>query len=178
MLPTDPNKKKKLIIYYYKFKTSNLVINNSPSTSIGVLQKTNVIYQLKCPLEDFISENNNVYVCLTSTTLSRRLITHLSYTSSIAQHRKKHSCPTTEFREILMLPWFKTTSDIQNDIDRLSYIYPTCYKYFKNCARKSDGNITSLSPKRDWNNQIFFDQSSSTRFLVNVKVIYSIYSQN
>ena len=28
-LPTDPNKKIKLIIYYDKFKTSNLVINNN-----------------------------------------------------------------------------------------------------------------------------------------------------
>ena len=38
---------------------------------------------------------------LTSTTLSRRLIMHLSNTSSIAQHLKKHSCPTTELRKIL-----------------------------------------------------------------------------
>ena len=38
ILPTDPNKKK-LIIYYNKFKTSNLVIRNNSSPSIGVLQK-------------------------------------------------------------------------------------------------------------------------------------------
>ena len=43
ILPTDPNKKIKLIICYDKFKTSNLVRNNS-SPSIGVLQKTKVIY--------------------------------------------------------------------------------------------------------------------------------------
>ena len=36
ILPTDPNKKIKLIIYYNKFKTSNLVINNNSSPSIGV----------------------------------------------------------------------------------------------------------------------------------------------
>ena len=45
ILPTDPNKKIKLIIYYDKFKTSNLIIRNNSSPSIGVLQNTNVIYQ-------------------------------------------------------------------------------------------------------------------------------------
>ena len=47
------------------------------------------------------SDNNNIYVGLTSTTLSRRLTMHLSDTSSIAQHLKKHSCPTTQLRKIL-----------------------------------------------------------------------------
>ena len=101
ILPTDPNKKIKLVIYYNKFKTSNLVIRNNSSPSIGVLQKTNVIYKFKCPLGDCISDNNNIYVGLTSTTLSRRLTMHLSDTSSIAQHLKKHSCPTAQLRKIL-----------------------------------------------------------------------------
>ena len=39
ILPTDLNKKIKLILYYNKFKTSNLVIRNNSSPSIGVLQK-------------------------------------------------------------------------------------------------------------------------------------------
>ena len=39
ILPTEPNKKIKLIIYYNKSKTSNLVIKNNSSPSIGVLQK-------------------------------------------------------------------------------------------------------------------------------------------
>ena len=43
ILPTDPDKRIKLI-YYNKFKTSNLVIKDNSSPSIGVLQKTNVIY--------------------------------------------------------------------------------------------------------------------------------------
>ena len=93
ILPTDFNKKIKLIIYYNKFKTSNLVISNNSSPSIGVLQKTNVIYKFKCPLGDCISDNNNIYVGLTSTTLSRRLTMHLSDTSSIAQHFKKTFMP-------------------------------------------------------------------------------------
>ena len=58
ILPTDPNKKIKLI-YYNKFKTSNLVIRNNFPPSIGVLQKTNVIYKFKCPLGDCIFDNNN-----------------------------------------------------------------------------------------------------------------------
>ena len=37
ILPTEPNKKNELIIYYNKFKTSNLVIKNNSSPSIGVL---------------------------------------------------------------------------------------------------------------------------------------------
>ena len=94
-------KKIKLIIYYNKFKSSNLVIKNNPSPSVGVLQKNNVIYQFKCPLGDCISENNYIYVCLTSTTLSKRLTMHLSNKIPIAQHLKKHSCPTTEWQKIL-----------------------------------------------------------------------------
>ena len=42
MLPTDSNKKIKLIIYYNEFKTSNLVIRNNSSPSNEVLQKNNV----------------------------------------------------------------------------------------------------------------------------------------
>ena len=83
-------------IYIYIY----IYINNS-SPSIGVLQKTNVIYKFRCPLGDCISDNNNIYVGLISTTLWRRLTMHLSDTSSIAQHLKKHSCPTTQQRKIL-----------------------------------------------------------------------------
>ena len=51
-------------------------------------------YYFYRPLGDCISDNNNIYVGLISTTLSRRLTMHLSDTSSIAQHLKRHSCPT------------------------------------------------------------------------------------
>ena len=63
--------------------------------------KTNITYQFEFPLGDCISQNSNIYVCLTTTTLSRRLTMHLSDTSSITQHLKKHSCPPTRFRKIL-----------------------------------------------------------------------------
>ena len=99
ILPTDPNKKIKLIIYHNKFKTSNLLIKNNSSPSIGVLQNSNIIYQFKSSLGDCISDNNNIYIGLISTTLSRRLTMHLSDTSSIAQHLKKTFMPNNRIME-------------------------------------------------------------------------------
>ena len=99
ILPIDPNKK--LIIYYNKFKTSTLNINNNSSPSIRVLQKTNIIYQFKCLLGDCFSENKSIHIGLTLTTLLRQLTMHLFNTSPIAQHLKKHSCLTIEFQKIL-----------------------------------------------------------------------------
>ena len=101
ILPTDPNKKIKLIIYYNKFKTSNLVIRNSFSPSIGVLQKINVIYKFKCPLGDCISDNNNIYVGLTSTTLVEETYNAPFWYKFNSSAFKKHSCPTTQLRKIL-----------------------------------------------------------------------------
>ena len=66
------------------------IIKDNSSPSIRVLQKTNLRYQ--CPLGDCISENNNIYVGLTSATQSRFSM-HLSDTSSIAQHLKKTVMP-------------------------------------------------------------------------------------
>ena len=60
-----------------KFKNSNLVITNNSSPSVGVLQRTNVIYQFKHPLGDCISENKNIYVGLTATTLSIGLVSRV-----------------------------------------------------------------------------------------------------
>ena len=63
---------------------------------------TNVIYQFKWPLGDCISENNNIYLGLTSTTLSRRLTMHLSDTSSIAQHLKNIHAQQQDYRKFLL----------------------------------------------------------------------------
>ena len=68
---------------------------------LGFLQKSNVIYQFKYPLEDCISENNNIYIGLTPTILSRRLTMHLSDTNSIVQYLQKHSCPKMSFGKLL-----------------------------------------------------------------------------
>ena len=40
------------IIYYNKFKTSNVIISNNSSTSTELLNKTNVVYMFKCPWGD------------------------------------------------------------------------------------------------------------------------------
>ena len=42
----------RLIIYYNKFQTSNLIISNNTSLSTEYLDRTNVIFMFKCPLGD------------------------------------------------------------------------------------------------------------------------------
>ena len=42
---TDPTKKVRLIIYYNKFKASNLIISE-------FLERTNILYMFKCPMGD------------------------------------------------------------------------------------------------------------------------------
>ena len=55
VLPTNPTKKVRLIIYYNKFKTSNQIISNNTSPFTELLERTNVVYVFKCPLEDCVS---------------------------------------------------------------------------------------------------------------------------
>ena len=52
VLPTDPTKKVRLIIFNNKFKTSNLIIFNNASPSIELADRTNVVYLFKCPFGD------------------------------------------------------------------------------------------------------------------------------
>ena len=85
-------KKVRLILYYNKFKTSNLIISNNSSSSTELPDKTNIVYIFKYPSGDCVSKENNAYVGLTVTTLSRRLTMHLNDSSSIALHFKSHSC--------------------------------------------------------------------------------------
>ena len=81
--------------------TVTLVLSAWYWAIIGDVEKTNIVYQFKCTLGDCISENNSIYVGLTSTTLMRRLTVYIFDTSSIAQHLKKLSCSKTEFQKIL-----------------------------------------------------------------------------
>ena len=47
--PTETQKQIKLIIYYTKIKTSNLIVKNNPfSHKISRIQ-TNVVYKFTCP---------------------------------------------------------------------------------------------------------------------------------
>ena len=99
VLPTDPTKKVRLIIYYNNFITSNLIISNNTSLSIKLLGKTNIVYMFKCPLGDCIFKENNAYVGLTTTTRFRRFTVHLNDSSSTALHLKNHSIPKSKFRK-------------------------------------------------------------------------------
>ena len=102
--PTDPNKHLRFIIYYKKFKTANLVINNNSSPQINKLQKTNLVYRFTCPLGDCISNvQKSSYIGYTTTTLSRRLTCHLTEHSSIKKHISNiHNCPSSNIRKILI----------------------------------------------------------------------------
>ena len=68
----------------------------------------------KCPLET-VSKENNAYVGLTSTTLSRWLAMHLNDSSSRVLHLKTHSIPKSKFRKILV----ENTTIIAHEIDNL-----------------------------------------------------------
>ena len=78
LLPIDPTKKKRLIIYYSKFKISNLIISDNTSPSTELLDRTNVLYMFKCPLGDCVSKENNTYVGLTINILSGLFTIHLN----------------------------------------------------------------------------------------------------
>ena len=64
-------------------------------------QETYFPHQFKCPLGNCISQNNNIYNGLTSTTLSRRFPMHLSDTSSIAQNFKNIHAQQPNFGKFL-----------------------------------------------------------------------------
>ena len=54
------------------------------------------------PFIDCVSKENNAYVGLTTTTLSRRLTMHLNDSSSIALHLETYSIPKSKFRKLLV----------------------------------------------------------------------------
>ena len=62
-----------------------------------------------------VTKENNVYVGLTTTTLSRRLTMHLDDSCSIALHLKTHSIPKSKFRKILI----ENTAIIAHEINKL-----------------------------------------------------------
>ena len=56
----------------------------------------------KCSLEDYVSNENNTYVGLTTTTLSRRLTVQLNESSSIALHLRSHSSSNPSLKKLLL----------------------------------------------------------------------------
>ena len=76
----------KHIIYYAKFKTSNLIDkNNTISTKIP-LNQNKVVYKFICPFREYLTKSKNINIGYTTTTLSRRLTYHFSENSAIKQH--------------------------------------------------------------------------------------------
>ena len=103
--PVDPESKIKLIIYYRKFKTANLVIRNAPSLNKSHVRLTNVVYKFTCPLGGSIPYHPNVhnYVGHTETSLSRRLSCHLTDEhSAIFKHLKCHVNNVTPLRDVVV----------------------------------------------------------------------------
>ena len=72
--PLDKQKQIKLIIYYTKFKTTNLVVKNITNSVKILLNQTNVVYKFICPLRECLpKKKKDSSIGYTTTTLSRRL---------------------------------------------------------------------------------------------------------
>ena len=69
----------------------------------------------KCPLGDCISNENNMYVGLTTSTLAWWLAMSLDDSSSIALHLKTHSIPKSKFWKV----WVENTIIIAHEINKL-----------------------------------------------------------
>ena len=102
VIPKEPMTHIKTIIYYKKFKTSSIIVKNSGQRLRDSMSQTNVVYQFKCSA-DGCQQNDNTYIGMTSTSLSRRLSCHITnLTSSIIDHLKSHDVPRENFRRILV----------------------------------------------------------------------------
>ena len=82
---TNENEKLKLIIYYSSSATASLISKNNQSPPPPSLQRTNLIYEYKCNIDE-CGRQPSSYVGMTTTTLSRRLTMHLQSGAP-----KKHS---------------------------------------------------------------------------------------
>ena len=69
----------------------------------------------KYSLRDCVANENNTFVGINTTTLSRRLTMRLNVSSSIALHLKIHSIPKSKFRKILV----ENTTIIAHEINKL-----------------------------------------------------------
>ena len=74
-----------------------------------------MIYIFKCPLGDCVSIENNMYVDLTTATLSGWLTMHLNDSNSIALHLKTHSIPKSKFLKIFV----ENTIIVAHEINKL-----------------------------------------------------------
>ena len=102
-------------MFFFLFLTSNVIISHNFSPSTELLDRTNVVYMFKYPLRDCVSNENNTYVGLNTSTLSRRLIINLYDSSYIALHLKTHFVSKFKFRKILV----ENTTIIAHEINKL-----------------------------------------------------------
>ena len=83
-----------------KLKNSKSIISYKSDRSAELLDRLNVVCMFKCLLRDCVSKENNTYIGLTTTTLSRRLTMHLNDSSSITLLLKTHSISKSKFRKM------------------------------------------------------------------------------
>ena len=74
--PIDSDTKLKLIIYYKTRRTSNLVMKNNCLPPSSPLQEVSLVYQYTCTNGD-CSHLTSAYIGSTTTTLSKRITSHL-----------------------------------------------------------------------------------------------------
>ena len=94
--PTEPQKQIKLIIYYSKFKMSNLIVKNNTSSPKTPQTQTNVVYKFSYPFREGLSEKNitaNIYIDHTLTTPSRRLTYNIIKQHLMTKHKDTNSNP-------------------------------------------------------------------------------------
>ena len=85
--PTEKDKQIKPIIYYTKFKTSNLIVKNSPNSAKTLLDQTIVVYKFIYPFRECLPKiKNPFYIGYTTTSLYCRLTYQLFAYSVIKQY--------------------------------------------------------------------------------------------
>ena len=114
VIPIENEDTIQLVIYYKNRKTSNLVIKNNVSKQGSDLSKVGVIYKYSCSIGDCKLRNTS-YIGMTTTTLSRRLTSHLQAGTPKMHTLQVHASQLT--REMLVNN--TTILDTSNDRKRL-----------------------------------------------------------
>ena len=99
VIPVDTEDTIQFVIYYKNRKTSNLIMKNNTSLESSDLSKVGVIYRYSCPIGDCKLRNVS-YIGMTTTTLSRRLTSHLQNGTPKMHTLQVHGSPLT--REMLV----------------------------------------------------------------------------
>ena len=72
----EPKNKINLVIYNKNKKTSSLIMRNFPFQDNSLLKSTTVVYKFQCKTDDCTLQNNK-YIGMTSTSVSRRVSMNL-----------------------------------------------------------------------------------------------------